>query len=370
MNDKNAEIRIAVALVALRFKPIRQSCVAYVLDLRDRFPCPGGGTQSAENMLVGREWKERALELETRCSRLEGMVEWDKLEHLMGANTTGHATIDQGKKRDKARNRLKASLERVLNGKMAGHSLDGLITISARSALTIYERLMRAQDGLLTRPSDSVTEREELLLTVIPVTFAVARSGLEELGKMVEVMMDVSRNPRETCDVLGAIDWMLCGMLQSLFTVATRSVKVIGLRPKQTEELERLVEEECDRTFGTLTEMILVRLVRLIFPWMERMLEGPEQTTDIPMELIGILEGALDTVEQFGFDGGAASARERVGLGVCQELKRLSRKIPVDSSSKSVQERKQRLAKKEAVWYLGAFLQKSCRTSEAEQGGK
>lgn len=30
-------------------------------------------------MLVGREWRERALELETRCLKLEQMFEWDKL---------------------------------------------------------------------------------------------------------------------------------------------------------------------------------------------------------------------------------------------------------------------------------------------------
>jgi hypothetical protein len=33
----------------------------------------------AENTLVGKEWRERALELETRCLKLERMVEWDKL---------------------------------------------------------------------------------------------------------------------------------------------------------------------------------------------------------------------------------------------------------------------------------------------------
>jgi hypothetical protein len=90
---------------------------------------------------------------------------------------------------------------------------------------------------------------------------------------------------------------------------------------------------------------------------MERMFERSEQTMDVPMELIGILEGALDAVEQFGFNGGAGSVRERVALEACQELKRLPRRIPVDGGSRSVQERKQRLAKKEAVWYLGAVLQ-------------
>lgn len=52
---------------------------AYVLDLRDKFPRAGGDVLSAENALVGREWRERALELEARCSKLERMYEWDKL---------------------------------------------------------------------------------------------------------------------------------------------------------------------------------------------------------------------------------------------------------------------------------------------------
>ena len=237
----------------------------------------------------------------------------------------------------------------------------GLITISARSALTIYERLMRAQDGLLTRPSDSVAERDEFLLTAIPVTFSVARSGLEELGKMVGVMTAAGRNTREICDVLAAIDWMLRGMLQSLFTLAQRFLKVNGLRAKYAKQFGRSVEEEWDRTFGTLTEAVLVRLVRFIFPLMERMFERSEQqTVDIPMELIGILEGALDTVEQFGLSsGGATGVRERVALEACEELRRLPRRIPVDGGSKSDRERKQRLAKKEAVWYLGTILQRS-----------
>lgn len=49
---------------------------AYALDLQDRFPRPGG---DAENTRVGVEWRERALELETRCLKLERMFEWDKL---------------------------------------------------------------------------------------------------------------------------------------------------------------------------------------------------------------------------------------------------------------------------------------------------
>lgn len=294
--------------------------------------------------------------------------------------------MDQGKKRekkkDKAENRPRTGLEQVLHGKVAGHHLDGkcahglsvrlstsfpssghslgLITISARSALTIYERLMRARDGLLTRPlTDSAAERERFSLTVIPVTFSVARSGLEELGKVVQVMTDVGRNSREIREAFGAIAWMLRGILQSTFAVAQRFTKATGLRAKQMKQLEKLVEEECDRTFGTLSEVVLLRLVRFIFPLMERMFESSERTADTPMELIGVLEGALETVEQSGFNERAVSVKERVALGVCQELVGLSRRIPVDGGSKTVQERKRRLAKKEAIWYLGAVLQRT-----------
>jgi len=35
--------------------------------------------RSTENTLVSGEWRERALELEARCLRLERMFEWDKL---------------------------------------------------------------------------------------------------------------------------------------------------------------------------------------------------------------------------------------------------------------------------------------------------
>jgi len=219
---------------------------------------------------------------------------------------------------------------------------------------------MRAQDGLLTRTtSDSVTEREEISLTVIPVTFSVARSGFEELGKMVGMMTGAGRNSREICDILGAIDWMLRGMLESLFAVTQRFAKVAGLRAKRVKRLERIVEEECDRTFGALTEMVLVRLVRSIFPLVEWTFERPEETRSVSMELVGIVEGALDAVERSGFGGGAASVRERVALEACQELGRLPRRIPADGGSKSVRERKQRLAKKEAVWHLGAVLRTS-----------
>ena len=216
---------------------------------------------------------------------------------------------------------------------------------------------MRARDGLITSPSDSVAKKEGISLTAIPVVFAVARSGFEELGKVLEVMADGDRNSREICEVLAALDWMLRGMLKSLFSVTQKFVKATGWRAKQLKRLEGLVEEECDRTFGVLTETIMVRLIRFIFPWMERMFErSEEETREVPMELIGILGGALDAVEQFG---GAAGIKERVALEVCQELEGLSRRIAVDGGSKSVQERKQRLAKKEAVWYLGAVLQRT-----------
>ena len=219
---------------------------------------------------------------------------------------------------------------------------------------------MKAQDSLLTRQSDSVAEREEISLTAIPVTFAVARSGFEELGKMVlEVMKDTGRNSREIRDILATVDWMLRGMLKSLFAVTQRLAKATGGRGKQARRLEGLVEEEWDRTFRTLAEMVLVQLVRLIFPWMERMFGASEQTRDVPVGLIGILEGALDAVDQSGFEGGAAGVRERVALEVCHELKGLPRRIPVDGGSRSVEERRRMLAKKEAVWYLGAVLQRA-----------
>lgn len=230
---------------------------------------------------------------------------------------------------------------------------------------------MRAHDGLVTKTSDSVAERDESSLTVIPVTFSLARSGLEELGKMADVMTEAGRNPGEICDVLSAIDWMLRGMFQSLFAVVQRFTEATALRARHAKQLERLVEEECDRTFGTLTEAVLVRLVRFIFPWMERMFERLEQTADVPMELIGILEGALDAAEQFGFNGVGASVRERVALEACQSLRRLPGRIPVDGGSKSVRERKQRLAKKEAVWYLGTILQRTSTTAlSARMGGR
>jgi hypothetical protein len=106
-----------------------------------------GDARSGENALVGREWRERALELEARCLKLEEMFEWDKLgtklngslrergqlvkistERLVGTNTAGHGTADKGKKREKrgeTENRTRIGLERVLSGKMAGHGLDG-----------------------------------------------------------------------------------------------------------------------------------------------------------------------------------------------------------------------------------------------------
>ena len=217
---------------------------------------------------------------------------------------------------------------------------------------------MRAQDGLLTRPlPDSVAEREQFSRAAIQVTFSVARSGLEELGKMVQVLAFVDRKPGEICDNLRVIDQLLRGMLQSLSVVAQEFTKATGLRAKQTKQLEGLVEEEYDLTFRTLTEMVLLRMVRIVLPWTERMIESSEGIKDTPMELIWALEGALEGVERSGFDQGTASVKERVVFGVCQELRRLSRRAPVDGGSKSVQERKERMAKKDAVWYMGAILQ-------------
>lgn len=50
-------------------------------------------------------------------------------ERLVEADAKGHTTLDrQGEKRvkkDKAENRPINDLERVLNGKVAGHSFDG-----------------------------------------------------------------------------------------------------------------------------------------------------------------------------------------------------------------------------------------------------
>jgi hypothetical protein len=51
-------------------------------------------------------------------------------ERLVETNTAGHAMPDggskkRGGKKDKAENRTRPGLERMLNGNVAGHSLDG-----------------------------------------------------------------------------------------------------------------------------------------------------------------------------------------------------------------------------------------------------
>lgn len=56
------------------------------------FPCPGSDSQPKEGTLVGREWKERALELETHCMKLERMFEWDKLGTDVNWESHGQAT--------------------------------------------------------------------------------------------------------------------------------------------------------------------------------------------------------------------------------------------------------------------------------------
>lgn len=58
-------------------------------------------------------------------------IELEKIftERLIDTHGAGHAMPDGGKKRekkrDKAENRTRTGLERVLNGTMAGHGLDG-----------------------------------------------------------------------------------------------------------------------------------------------------------------------------------------------------------------------------------------------------
>lgn len=56
------------------------------------FPCPGSDSHPKENTLVGGEWKDRALELEIHCMKLERMFEWDKLGTDMNWESHGQAT--------------------------------------------------------------------------------------------------------------------------------------------------------------------------------------------------------------------------------------------------------------------------------------
>jgi len=73
MLTKVDQIRLAIALCALRFKLSSQSIPAYVCDLRNAFPAPNA-TVSPDH-----PWKCYLSELERKISELEAELDAEKI---------------------------------------------------------------------------------------------------------------------------------------------------------------------------------------------------------------------------------------------------------------------------------------------------
>lgn len=67
-------MRIAVALIALKFKPSDQSIASYVIDLRARFPASVHSAMTPDGL-----WRTHALRLENEYASLKAKYEVEKM---------------------------------------------------------------------------------------------------------------------------------------------------------------------------------------------------------------------------------------------------------------------------------------------------
>ncbi|KAI0762431.1 hypothetical protein C8Q74DRAFT_1173829, partial [Fomes fomentarius] len=80
MPSAGQQIRIAIALAALRHKPPEQSIQAYILDLQPAFPAEAApDAHSGCRTPTANPWRDRVLVLEKDIAALQAQYDNDKL---------------------------------------------------------------------------------------------------------------------------------------------------------------------------------------------------------------------------------------------------------------------------------------------------
>ncbi|KAH9949521.1 hypothetical protein B0H21DRAFT_889765 [Amylocystis lapponica] len=345
-------------------------CVAYVLDLCAKFPCPDAAAFDND------PWRKRALQLEHNLQELQAKFDSERIELLSLRDTQplpaeSYAPLGCKKKQKKktpapVRASPRPDLRSILSGLDVGSGLPEMpATNRVLSALETLDRLVS------TRTIKKSAVSDDLFVTV-------TMRALEALGELLASMLppNTSLPPYlGTLDVLATLlSRLLATVLPLLLKLDRGKRKPGGVCPRTADVLTRtsaLLLAPLVRSLGPLSKRYLTEL----FSPQKRDQRGRSQThaVDIRPSVLTLLSSTVSVMGELMLPTAALATcaldiRHMLTLEAVRELQRVLSQahrgpdVVAGEQSTSAHvpahgtERIRKLIRKDAVWYLCSVL--------------
>ncbi|KZP05204.1 hypothetical protein FIBSPDRAFT_1054224 [Athelia psychrophila] len=251
------QVKIAIALYALRLKPEKQSLASYVVELRGLFPCRDVLASSSP---VGEaQWRERALALEAELAKTRAACENDRASLLASLNlhrdlpfdpsdsssATDLTTSKKKRKRTAHPNSISpVDLDTVLRGIDTGHTIPpitGQFSILA-SFQALKNLAVLSEDG-----SNAHT---------LPLLTRAATCAIDNLALF---MGNIDSGQHPSVEVLHTTSTLVSYLITVTLPLLTSGV---GARRVRSSPEGPSMIDAVDDILGHLTTLILVPLTR------------------------------------------------------------------------------------------------------------
>lgn len=224
--------------------------------------------------------------------------------------------------------------------------------ISSQSLLAAFQRLQWLSEA----KSESI-DRDRQLAGLV----GTSKSALLSLAAMLHTILSSNIGPRPPVQVLSAVDTLLDHLLSTIFQLIAVLLKRFGKgRSKSHTVFVTALATACDDILGVLGEMILIPLVRSLWPICQSYAKatlgkGKEKPVDVRMGLLTVMRNTIRAVDELAeeseFMCGVQNLKERIALEGIRELM-----AAYETSSNPRRDewsiRANRLARKDAVWGL------------------
>ncbi|KAH8103251.1 hypothetical protein DFH11DRAFT_1655323 [Phellopilus nigrolimitatus] len=264
-------IRISLAFITLRYKPKDQSTDVYLLDLRSRFPLRGEADVSCNRL-----WRERAVALEEEVKTLKRKFEGDlaelavfRLDATMNekdaTSKTPPGSVPLKKKKRKtnavcSESKLPAPLP-ALN---IGMDLRNVLEESYAAEINLPElndsvRIFSSYRKLLCA---SVTEGSPTNVSVSLISSAI--DVVRALGNALLTVVHSQQKLRDPLDVIKGVNAILLSTLSCVFSAIRLVNEKLSGRPVRPSSRKHDFVPLLDQLFNTLTSDFVAPLIKSI----------------------------------------------------------------------------------------------------------
>ncbi|KAJ7671963.1 hypothetical protein B0H17DRAFT_1208886 [Mycena rosella] len=343
-------LRIAIALTALKFKPMGQSCAAYVLELRSLFPPSTPAAPTADG-----SWKNHALALEMDLAALKAKYEAEQIKTVLAATAPPTEIPASGSQPPKRKPKKKptdqrpdpparASLETVLEDLNAQPDFVALPT--SDSLFSTFSSFQQLTCALASSSATVTAAQRSLLLSTTTRALTALANILQPILCSAEITVPSQAATLQTVAIL--VHYLVSSSLPYLLRKSKQSTNqpatVSSLLNKLLDALITLIFHPVLESFTPLSQRYLTSLFSPTSP--------AALPADLRLDVLHIFQSAFSPLvsSPSGFE---VNLRGTLALNALRELESLFAARITDGGTRpwTHDTRVNSLARQDALWY-------------------